>query len=348
MLQSITFNNDKILKIRIAMLSKVIKLLGLFALSTTVAFGANGARFNAIEGDVGHKYEEMVMGDPLTEISFGVSDPHEKIHNAYAEKYGNPEDPNYDKDGWEVTLDNLGFFSITNDEALRPLLIKAPEVGGFSPFNLHIYKKKSESKTYIGHVDPATMMDIVGVKDEGVRKDFIAMFEPLDQWVDENFGGEVQTVAFDKLPAKPMMTFEYEFERPEDITEFTGDFQGQFEELFEKHKYIIAGFKNFKETYTDDLELPFEEYDAYWVYSLCHFTYSYNIFNKGRPDTGIFAPCSMYMYVKKDSNKLVIGMPRLSVWVAVGGIKDPKKLEWVKKLDEEIVRLMKELGATEI
>ena len=64
---------------------------------------------------------------------------------------------------------------------------------------------------------------------------------------------------------------------------------------------------------------------CYFVYSLCHFTYSYNVFNKGRPDTGIFAPCSMYVYVKAGTNKLVIGMPRLSNWVAVGEMKDERK-----------------------
>ena len=84
------------------------------------------------------------------------------------------------------------------------------------------------------------------------------------------------------------------------------------------------------------------------MYGLCHFTFSYNIFNKGRPDAGIFAPCAMYFYIKEGSDKMIVGMPRLSVWTAVMELKDPAKDEWTKKIDEEIISIMKELGGKEI
>ena len=319
-----------------------------FSLAASVAFGADAVRFNEIKGDVGEKYEKLVLGDALENaVGFAVSDPHERINDAYAKRYGNPEDPDYDKE-WTTNLDNLGFFSVTNDKALHDILLKDPEVAGFSPFNLLIYKKKSEDKTYIGHVVPETMLDITGVKNKESRKAFIEMFNPLDKWVTDTFGGKVEISKMKQaLPAKPMMTFEYKFDRPEDLSEFTDEFQENFEAAFEDKHYIIAGFKNFKETY-EDLEMPFEKYDAFFVYGLCHFTFSYNLFNKGRPDAGVFAPCSMYFYIKKDSNTMVIGMPRLSTWVSVMDIKDPKKVEWTKIIDSEIISIMKSLGAKEI
>ena len=72
-----------------------------------------------------------------------MSDPKERINDAYAKRYGNTEDPDYDKD-WAKNLDNLGFFSITNDEKLNSILKIAPEVAGFAPFNQLIYKKANE------------------------------------------------------------------------------------------------------------------------------------------------------------------------------------------------------------
>jgi uncharacterized protein (DUF302 family) len=98
----------------------------------------------------------------------------------------------------------------------------------------------------------------------------------------------------------------------------------------------------------EDLETPMKGYDQFFVYGLCHFTFSYNIFNKGRPDAGVFAPCAMYFYIKEGSNKMVVGMPRLSVWSAVMELKDPEHIKWVKKVDDEIVSLMKKLGGKEI
>jgi uncharacterized protein (DUF302 family) len=248
---------------------------------------------------------------------------------------------------FKATLDNLGFFSIANDGALRPLLLKAPELGGFSPFNLHIYKKKAENKTYVGHVVPETMLDIVGVTDADVRKNFAAMFPALDSMIEKEIGGKAEYVEYKSLSKSPMMKFELEFERPEDVTEFIDEFQEQFEGTFEENKYIIAGYKNFKEVY-NDMEEDFSRYDAYWVYSLCHFVFSEGIFNKGRPDAGVFAPCSMYMYIEKDSNVLHVGMPKLENWISVMGITDPKKVESIRTLDKDIISIMAGLGAKEI
>jgi len=328
------------------MIKNIIKSTLALSLVASVAFGAEGARFNVIDGDVGEKYEHL-LGDSLeSSIGFTVSDPHEKINDAYAKRYGNKADPDYDKN-WAKNLDNLGFFSITNDAKLHSILKVAPEVAGFAPFNQLIYKKANEDKTYIGHIAPETMLNIAGTTDKKARADFIAMYEPLDKWVQDELGGKVTTTTFDKLPTKTMMNFEITFKREGDLDDYIDEFQENFEAAFEDQNYIIAGYKNFKESY-DDLEMPFEEYDAFFVYSLCHFTFSYNVFNKGRPDTGVFAPCSMYMYIKKDSNTLVIGMPTLSNWVSVMNMTDPEKIKWTETIDNEIIAIMKEMGAKEI
>lgn len=328
------------------MINKIIKTTVALSLVATVAFGADAARFNVIDGDVSEKYEHLLSDSLEVSTGFSVSDPHEKINDAYAKRYGNPEDPDYDKD-WKENLDNLGFFSITNDKKLHPILNTNPEIAGFAPFNLLIYKNADEDKTYIGHLAPEAMLDMVGIKEKATRDAFVEMFGPLDKWVQDELGGEVQTSQYKSLPEKTMMTFEIEFDRPDDLVDYIDEFQEEFEGAFEDKKYIIAGYKNFKEVYTD-LDMEFKQYDAFFVYSLCHFTFSYSLFNKGRPDTGVFAPCSMYMYIKKDSNTLVIGMPRLSNWVSVMNMTDKDKVKFTEKIDSEIISIMKDLGAKEI
>ena len=328
------------------MIERILKVTVALSLVASVAYGANGARLNVVSGDVGKKYEDLIASNLESKTGFTASGENAGINDAYAEKYANKEDSAYDKN-WKKTLDNLGFFTISNDVKLHSILKVAPEVAGFAPFNQLIYKKVGEDKTYIGHLDPTTMLDIVGVSDAKVRKDFTAMYDPLDKWTQDEFGGKVEIATFDKLPAKSMMNFELDFDKPADLSEYIDEFQENFEAAFEDKKYIIAGYKNFKESY-EDLEMDFEEYDAFFVYSLCHFTFSYNVFNKGRPDGGVFAPCSMYMYIKKGTNTLVIGMPTLANWTSVMNIKDPAKQEWVKKIDAEIISIMKSMGAKEI
>ena len=223
------------------MINKVLKTTVALALVATVTYGANGARFNVIDGDASEKYK-VERESSLESIGFSISDPHERVHDAYAKRYGNTEDPDYDKE-WKTNLDILSFIALTNDKALHPILIVAPEVAGFAPFNQVIYKKSSENKTYVGHIDPETMLNIVGVKDASVRKDFIAMYEPLDKWTTDKLCGKVETTTFDSLPAKPMMKFEIAFDRPEDLTEYVDSFQEEFEAAFEDKKYIRTNRK---------------------------------------------------------------------------------------------------------
>ncbi|MDD2839468.1 MAG: hypothetical protein PHX59_10970 [Sulfuricurvum sp.] len=331
-------------------------LIGAAALSlaATMAFGVQGAKFYIGDGDKEKVFMDMV-NNKISTIGYVLSDPHERINDAYKTKWGTEykeekgvkvKHPDFDPT-FKETLDNLGFFSITNDKVVGPLLMKEPALGGFSPFNLHIWKKMGEDKTYVGHVDPATMLDIVGVKDADVRAKFIASFIPLDKMVSEEIGSKVQTVDYKALPAKPMMTFEFPVDRAESLDAFISDFQGKFEEKFEANHYIIAGYKDIKCSMTDN-NVEFGRFDAYWVYSLCHFRFSEGIFNNGRPDAGAFAPCSMYMYVEKGSNKLMVGMPRLENWIAVMGIKDPKMVDSIHNLDKEIVGIMTGLGGKEL
>lgn len=331
-------------------------LIGAAALSlaASVAFGAQGVKFYVGDGDKEKVYNTMI-NEKISSIGFVLSDPHERINDAYKTKWGTATQtikgvtgphPDFDPTFKEY-LDNLGFFSITNDAVVGPLLMKEPSLGGFSPFNLHIYKAKCEDKTYVGHVTPETMLDIVGAKDKEVREKFTASFVELDKMVEANIGSTVQVIDYKALPAKPMMTFEVPFDRAGGVDKFISDFQSQFEEAFEANKYIIAGYKNIKES-MDGAGIKFDRFDAYWVYSLCHFRFSEGIFNQGRPDAGAFAPCSMYMYIDKGSNKMMVGMPRLETWTAVMGIKDKKMTDSITALDKEIIKIMTELGAKEL
>lgn len=74
-------------------------LMGAAALSlvASVAFGAQGAKFYIGEGDKEKAYMDMV-NNKISTIGFVLSDPHERINDAYKTKYGG------------TNLDNLGFF----------------------------------------------------------------------------------------------------------------------------------------------------------------------------------------------------------------------------------------------
>ena len=329
------------------MIKRIIHTSLLVGLASSFVYGANSVHFNAVAGDQETKYEKEFLPSLEDATGFVLADPHEKIDDAYASKYGDPKSPEYDK-GYKNTLDNLGFFPVSNDKALHPLLLTHPQLAAFQPFNLLIYKTKAEDVSYIGHIAPEAMLDIVGVGDAQTRKAYTSMFGPLDSYVTKSFGGKVEDKQHTTLlPKQPMMHFEISVDKSQDLLDWVEGFQENFEAAFEDKEYVIAGFKNFKEVYAD-LEMPFDKYEQFFVYGLCHFKFSYEIFNKGRPDAGVFAPCSMYFYIEKGSNKMIVGMPKVANWGAVMDIKDPKKLKAMQDIDNEIVAVMKSLGAKEI
>jgi len=310
-------------------------------LNFTLLFGKSDslATFYETNLDIEKRYNQFVEKS-LREIGFSVTNPHHRVNDQYKRKYGSTK------------LDILSFLPIVNENVVMELFNIDPRVAGFSPFNMLIYKLKDENITHIGHLDPKAMLDILGVEDSKVREKFIDSFKSLDNLMQKEFkGAKVVKVPLKALP-KPderMFNFIYEFNRPEDLDEFIDEFQNRFENAFINRGYLIAGFYDFLAD-TDRGEEVLEDFDIFWSYSLCHLGYSYAMFDNenARADAGLFAPCTMYMFLKKGDNRLVIGMPRLENVRLSLDIKDKKRVEWIRKLDREIPQILRDLGMVEI
>ena len=248
----------------------------------------------------------------------------------------------------EKNLDLLSFFTVTNLEKIRPLLIKNPDFGAYAPFNMLFYKKldKDEKTTWFGHLDSELMLNIIGEKDEATRKDFKAMVGSLDELVKKELKPtESKTLEYsNKLPVKPLTKLVMKLPTDiEEMADWVEEFVEKHDGAFVKHEFIIAGFLDFKFEY-EDAEVKFDEYDAYWVSSLCHFKFSNSVFNHGEPQAGLFAPCSVYFYVPKGSNELHVGYASVENWLATTGIKDDKMRKDMLAIDAEVVETFKELG----
>lgn len=300
--------------------------------SSTAANDDALAVFYTMEGDIEEKYNAF-MEKKLKSIGFQLTDPHKRVNDQYEAKYGS------------TVLDVLSFMPVVNDEVILPLLNIDPRIAGFAPFNMLIHKKLDENKTHVGHLMPKIMLDILGIEDKEVRETFTATFASLDRSIAEELGGQKSYMPYKKLPEKRMINFEYAFEVPEDMDDFISEFQNSIELAFIDKGYLIAGYHNFMEA-TDDAEEILSGYDAFWTYSLCHLGFSYNMFDNtgARPEAGLFAPCTMYVYSKKGSNKLVVGMLRLVNWSKTLNITDEKRVGLVNKLDKEIPEILTAFG----
>ncbi len=290
------------------------------------------------DSKIDDKFFPFVKKD-LSEINFYLNSPHHNVNTVYEQR-----------DLGKSLLATLNFNSLFPEELVVPLIKKDPRIAAFAPFNMLMYRTAAEpNKSIVAHLTPEAMLDILQIDDKEIRTKFIAGFSPLDKMVDEKLGGTKSYAPLKGYAADTMMNIEIPFEEQEDVEDFMDEFQEKFEAAFELKGYIIAGYYNVKESfYSDDDNFP--GYVTFWSYDLCHIPFSYSIFDgkNAQPLAGIFAPCSVYVYVKKGENKIVVGMPTLAAWGAAMGITDKEQLAKMNGLDEEITAILKTFGGIEV
>jgi len=253
----------------------------------------------------------------------------------------------YNKFG-EKNVEMLSFFGLVNKEELRPLLLANPDIGAYAPFNFLVYKTldtAQDNNTWYGHLATDTMLDIIGEKDEANRKSFKNMVGSLDTLVNKHMtpAGSQKFVHTKLLPEHGLIKLVKKFEKTDDLETFIEDFVADHDGRFSKHEFIIAGFIDFKFEY-EDMDLKFDKYDAYWVSQLCHFKFSNSIFNRGMPEAGMFAPCSVYFYIPKGTNEIHVGYASVDNWVNALNFKDQNRIDYMKAIDAEVVQIFEEMG----
>ncbi len=296
----------------------------------------NLAIYHTVKGNIENQYNILVE-KKLKSIGFRLTDSHKRMNDQYKTKWGT------------TVLDVLSIMPIVKDSAILPLLNIDPRIAGFSPFNLIMHKKLDENVSYVGHLVPDVMLDILGIENKEVRSKFISTFKALDATIAQELGGHESIIPYKALPEKTMMTFAYTFDASKDMHASIDTFQNTFELAFIDKGYLITGFHNFMESTPHATEI-LSNYDAFWTYSIDHLEFSYNIFdNKGaRPEAALFAPYTMYMYIPKGSNRLVAGMFRLQNWSTALDIRNEKRVSLIEKLDTQIPQILTKLGMKEI
>jgi uncharacterized protein (DUF302 family) len=287
-----------------------------------------------IKGNVQDTYYTM-MDKPIKALGYRLPDPRKHVNLVYKEQYGS------------TTLDVLSFMTIVNDKKVKPLLEIDPKLAGFNPFNVVIYKHQGKDETVISHLTAEVIIEMLGITDQTVITEYTKQMEELDGLIAKTFPTAVVSHGTYEGEIKDsMLHYEITFDRPEDLDDYLDQIQEKVDDTFTEKGYIMAGFFDYKMGKPDLLP----SYDAFWTFSLCHFPYSYTVFdNEGAmPEAAVFAPCTMYMYIKKDTNTLVIGMPRLANWNRLFTMNNSKRMDFLNKLDKDIPATFLEIGAKEV
>lgn len=314
--------------------NKIMKIITLLVVS--VAFLQAGV-LSHLGGTKGVADAELkALEKRFKDAGFSIAAKNEHLESHY---YNEFKDKN---------LDLLNFYRIYNKEEIRDFLLLNPDYGAYTPFNFLAFKKLSDVQdgdtTWYGYLDPDTMLDIIGEKDQVNRDKFKKMITKIDKVVKEEMKPTAtKMLTFDKpLPKNTLLKMVKKFDS-NDVEEFVDGFIMEHDSLFTKRHFVIAGFLDLKFEF-DDMDMEFDKYDAYWVSSLCHFEFSNAVFNHGEPQAGVFAPCSIYFYIPKGTNELHVGYATVDNWVTTTRIENQAQLKYMKDVASQAESVFRELG----
>ncbi len=168
------------------------------------------------------------------------------------------------------------------------------------------------------------------------------LFKELESLNKKNFlvalpGAKIAKMDYKVQTATKKLVTKFELEVDDDEAD---DMKDEVEMLIENGLkpigFVMASFNE----YGADLEkVKKDDYFYYDVYSLCKLKVIYNVAIE-HPEAGAFAPCSMAVYHKKGSNKMVIVFPNVYNWISTLALQDKSVIAILEKAQADMVQLV--------
>jgi len=237
------------------------------------------------------------------------------------------------------TTYNLAMF-MSNDLTFK-LIKKYPEFGALAPLSMSIWSDKNgmniATLTLQGMARatkiPLTDPDLIAYA-QRIHK---ALYQAMPQ-------GKFRQLTY--IPTDNNNSYEVNFtagvtlDKEDDIENYIEDFEAEFEAEMEPYGFLFPNYTNIQEELFD--EHNYKEYEFYHTYSICKFDVIYPI-SKLHPEAGAWAPCSFYIYKKKDEVKMHMGFLGVNNWITTLNIKDKASLQPLQNAQEIIVKILNEL-----
>jgi len=234
---------------------------------------------------------------------------------------------------------NLAMF-VNNDLSYK-ILKKYPKFGALTPLTMSIWEDKNQNMS-ISTLTINAMSRATGVPKS--NPDLIAYARLIKKALTKALpNGHFKDLDYSaKFPHKSFaidMTAKVADDVP--VEDFIDDFEAEFEGELEPLGFLLPNYTNVQEEIFDDHN--FHEYDFFHTYSICKFDVIYPV-SKLHPEAGAWAPCSFYLYKKKDEKIMHMGFLGVDNWITTLNIRDQKSIKPLKEAEGMIVNILKEMS----
>lgn len=248
--------------------------------------------------------------------------------------------PPFIKNFKTVDYDVYNLFTVFDKKAILPLAKKYPTIGLFSPLSMSIYTKKGTKTISVSSLKVGALSKIMGIPVDDA--DLLAYAKLIEDTLKSALpNATVDTVSYEMKKPMGDLISKAVLTMPEgaDWEETKDDFQLEFEGELPGNDFIMAGFNDLN---YDFEEAEYEGYTFYDVYSICNISVIYIVSQK-HPEAGAFAPCSLYMYNKTDTQTIEMGFPSVYNWIASLAIEDKESIDILMSAQTKMEALLKKL-----
>ncbi|WP_457750104.1 hypothetical protein [Sulfurimonas sp.] len=233
---------------------------------------------------------------------------------------------------------NLAMY--VNNDITYKIIKKYPKFGALTPLTMSIWQDK-EGNMNISTLTIHAMSRATGVPMD--NPDLIAYNTLIKKALQKAMpNGQFKALNYTvKFPNKSFaidMTAQVDKDIPAE--DFIEDFEAEFEGELEPLGFLLPNYTNIQEEIFDDHE--YHAYDFFHTYSICKFDIIYPV-SKLHPEAGAWAPCSFYLYKKKDEKVMHMGFLGVDNWITTLNITDQKSVKPLKEAEKMIVNILKEM-----
>jgi uncharacterized protein (DUF302 family) len=216
--------------------------------------------------------------------------------------------------------DAYNLMTLHKKDAVSKIAKQYPEIALFTPLSMSIFTRKGDKTVSVSSMSADGIAKITGI--------------PADNADLKAYMDEVAAVLKKTMPNGKFEELNYKIAKPEGdlVKRFTmgmdvkadeieDEVEGLQEELeagLETAGFVLAGFNRLNEDYK---KAGIDTYDFFDAYSICKVAVIYEV-SKTHPEAGAFAPCTFYMYKKKDEKEVHFAYPAVYNWFSSIDVTD--------------------------
>ena len=223
-------------------------------------------------------------------------------------------------------------------DTFRALGVKYPKVALFTPLSMSIYTEKDATTINVSSLSSAGIAQMTGIPAD--EPDLVTLGKKIEKALKIAMPkGKFKVMPYKMAKSEGELVHEVSFNIKGDWEDAKDDLEMAFEGKLAPNGFVSPAFVDLN--YDHD-EHDIDTYKFFEAYSICKIPVIYTVSQK-HPEAGALAPCTMYLYMKKDENIIHMAFPTVRKWFSALNIQDKASkdvlLDAQKKFENMLVEL---------